>query len=92
MQRHPVFPERTQAKVRVVLRETAQHGRFDHDLTLKVWVDTAPGVGPEALRSALLRRANEILQRCFAIPEPTPILPPLTPRPGGSFQLRIPGA
>ncbi len=71
MQRHPTFADRTQAKVKVVLREIRAREAFDHNLTLRVWAkhcndqhepagseDRAAGQGrrdPQAHRSRLPR-------------------------------------
>ena len=36
MHRHPTLKDRTQAKVKVMLREIRSRETFDHNLTLKV--------------------------------------------------------
>ena len=73
MHRHAVFPQRTHARIKVLLRETAEFGLFEHEVMLRVWVDLAPGDGPEALRNALLERAAVVLRRTFATADRQPM-------------------
>ncbi|MGV3490485.1 MAG: hypothetical protein ACO1OG_04105 [Devosia sp.] len=63
MHRHPTFRDRTQAKVKVVLREIRAREAFDHNLTLRVWADTNDGMSPGDVKMALLTRAATILKR-----------------------------
>jgi hypothetical protein len=63
MHRHPTFRDRTQAKVKVVLREIRAREAFDHNLTLRVWADTNDGMSSNEVKMALLTRAATILKR-----------------------------
>lgn len=60
---HPTFADRTQAKVKVVLREIRAREAFDHNLTLRVWADTTAGMSSNDVKMALLTRAATILKR-----------------------------
>ena len=67
--RHPTFADRTQARVKVVLREIRAREAFDHNLTLRVWADTTAGMSPTDINMALLTRAATILKRTMASAE-----------------------
>jgi hypothetical protein len=69
MHLHPTFRDRTQAKVKVVLRETRAREAFDHNLTLRVWADTNDKMSPNDVRMALLTRAATILKRTMSAAE-----------------------
>jgi len=69
MRRHPRFPERTQAKVKVMLREITSRQNFDHNLTLRVWADTTDRMTPAEVRTALLLKAAAILKRTVSVAE-----------------------
>lgn len=67
MHRHPMFHDRTQAKVRVMLRETHSREVFDHNLTLKVWAETNDKMTPAEIKTALLTKAAAILKRTVKV-------------------------
>lgn len=67
--RHPTFADRTQARVKVVLREITAHQAFDHNLTLKVWADTNDKMSAAEINTALLTRAAAILKRTMTVAE-----------------------
>jgi len=67
--RHPTFADRTQARVKVVLREITAHQAFDHNLTLKVWADTNDKMSAAEVNTALLTRAAAILKRTMTVAE-----------------------
>ncbi len=67
LHRHPKLADRTQAKVRVVLREITANRAFDHNLTLKVWANTHAGMTPADINTALLTRAASILKRTMSV-------------------------
>ena len=69
LHRHPTFADRTQARVKVVLREITAHKAFDHNLTLKVWANTRPGMSTAEVNTALLTRAATILKRTMSVAE-----------------------
>ena len=69
MHLHPTFADRTQAKVKVVLREIRAREAFDHNLTLRVWANTNPGMSPTDVKMALLTRAATILRRTMSAAE-----------------------
>ena len=69
LHRHPTFADRTQAKVKVVLREITSHHAFDHNLTLKVWANTHEKMSPAEVNTALLTRAAAILKRTMSVAE-----------------------
>jgi hypothetical protein len=69
LHRHPTLADRTQAKVKVVLREITNHRALDHNLTLKVWANTRPGMSPAEVNTALLTRAATILKRTMSVAE-----------------------
>jgi hypothetical protein len=69
MHRHPMFADRTQARVKVVLRETTSGQAFDHNLTLKVWADTNDKMSVAEINTALLVRAATILKRTMTVAE-----------------------
>ena len=69
MHRHPVLPDRTQARVKVMLREIRSPETFDHDLTLKVWAYTDNKMTPADVKTALLTKAAAILQRTVSLAE-----------------------
>lgn len=66
---HPTLKDRTQAKVKVMLRETRSSETFDHDLTLKVWADTREDMTPTEVKTALLTKAAAILKRTVTVAE-----------------------
>jgi hypothetical protein len=63
MQRHPTLKDRTQARVKVMLREIRSRETFDHNLTLRVWADTREDMSPNEVKTALLTKAAAILKR-----------------------------
>lgn len=63
MRLHPTLKDRTQAKVKVMLRETLARQSFDHNLTLKVWANTDDKMTPAEVKTALLTKAAHILKR-----------------------------
>jgi hypothetical protein len=67
MHRHPTFADRTQAKVKVVLREIGTRESFDHNLTLKVWANTHDRMSASEVNTALLTRAAAILKRTMSV-------------------------
>ncbi|MDC9824042.1 hypothetical protein PRN20_09865 [Devosia sp. ZB163] len=67
MHRHPTFADRTQAKVKVVLREIGSRETFDHNLTLKVWANTNERMSKTEINTALLSRAATILKRTMSV-------------------------
>ena len=69
MQRHPTFADRTQAKVKVVLREIRAREAFDHNLTLRVWANTNERMSANDVKMALLTRAATILKRTMSTAE-----------------------
>lgn len=69
MRRHPTLKDRTEARVKVMLRETRSRETFDHDLTLKVWADTRDDMSQADVTTALLTRAAHILQRTVTVAE-----------------------
>jgi hypothetical protein len=69
MHRHPTFADRTQAKVRVLLREIRSRETFDHNLTLKVWANTHDQMTPSEVKTALLIKAATILKRTVSVAE-----------------------
>lgn len=69
MHLHPTFRDRTQAKVKVVLREIRAREAFDHNLTLRVWADTTDQMSPSDVKMALLTRAAGILKRTMSAAE-----------------------
>ncbi|WP_423068591.1 hypothetical protein [Devosia sp. CN2-171] len=69
LHRHPTFADRTQARVKVVLREITAHKAFDHNLTLKVWANTHTGMTTAEVNTALLTRAATILKRTMSVAE-----------------------
>ena len=69
MHRHPTFRDRTQAKVKVVLREIRAREAFDHNLTLRVWADTNDQMSSNDVKMALLTRAATILKRTMSAAE-----------------------
>lgn len=66
---HPTLKDRTQARVKVMLRETRSSETFDHDLTLKVWADTSEDMTPTEVKTALLTKAAAILKRTVTVAE-----------------------
>jgi hypothetical protein len=69
MHRHPTLKGRTQARVKVMLREIRPRETFDHDLTLKVWADTRDDMSPNEVKTALLTKAATILKRTVTVAE-----------------------
>lgn len=69
MQRHPTFADRTQAKVKVLLREIRSRETFDHNLTLKVWANTHDQMTASEVKTALLVKAATILKRTVSVAE-----------------------
>lgn len=69
VRRHPTFNDRTQAKVKVMLREIRSRETFDHNLTLRVWANTNDGMSPSEIKSALLSKAATILKRTVSVAE-----------------------
>ncbi len=69
MHRHPMFADRTQARVKVVLREITPGQAIDHNLTLKVWADTNDQMSVAEINTALLTRAATILKRTMTVAE-----------------------
>lgn len=69
MQVHPTLADRTQAKVKVVLREMHAREAFDHNLTLRVWANTNERMSPNDVKMALLTRAATILKRTMSTAE-----------------------
>ena len=69
MHRHPTFADRTQAKVKVLLREIRSRETFDHNLTLKVWANTHDQMSPSEVKTALLITAATILKRTVSVAE-----------------------
>lgn len=65
--KHPVFRERTLAKVKVLLREKRGGDSFDHNLTLRVWADTTGTMSKHDVDMALLTKAAAILKRTMAV-------------------------
>lgn len=69
VRRHPMFNDRTQAKVKVMLREIRSRETFDHNLTLKVWANTNDRMTPAEVNTALLSKAATILKRTVSVAE-----------------------
>jgi len=69
MRRHATLKDRTQAKVKVVLREIRSRETFDHNLTLKVWANTRDDMSPNEVKTALLTKAADILKRTVKVAE-----------------------
>lgn len=69
VRRHPTLGGRTQAKVKVMLREVLSRKTFDHNLTLRVWAETNDRMSPHEVNTALLVKAASILKRTVAIAE-----------------------
>lgn len=69
MRRHPTLKDRTQAKVKVMLREIRSRETFDHNLTLKVWANTRDDMSPAEVKTALLTKAAHILKRTVTVAE-----------------------
>lgn len=69
MHQHPTFADRTQARVKVVLREITAQQAFDHNLTLKVWATTHERMTAAEVNTALLTRAAAILKRTMSVAE-----------------------
>jgi hypothetical protein len=69
MRRHPTLKDRTQARVKVMLREIRSREIFDHNLTLKVWADTRDDMTPTEVKTALLTKAATILKRTVTVAE-----------------------
>lgn len=69
MHRHPTFADRTQAKVKVLLREIRSRETFDHNLTLRVWANTNDKMSASEIKTALLTRAATILKRTVSVAE-----------------------
>lgn len=69
MRRHATLKDRTQAKVKVVLREIRSREVFDHNLTLKVWANTRDDMSPAEVKTALLTKAAAILKRTVTVAE-----------------------
>ncbi len=69
MRRHPTLKDRTQANVKVMLRETLARQSFDHNLTLKVWANTDDRMTPAEVKTALLTKAAHILKRTVTVAE-----------------------
>lgn len=63
---HSTLSDRTNARVRVKLRETRDGQASDMELTLKVWAVTTPDMDDADVRSALLIRAAAVLSRTLA--------------------------
>ena len=68
MHRHPTFKDRTQARVKVLLRESRSRETFDHNLTLKVWANTTDKMTASEVKTALLTKAATILKRTSRSP------------------------
>jgi hypothetical protein len=69
MRLHPTLKDRTQARVRVMLRESRQRETFDHNLTLKVWANTRDDMTAAEIKTALLSKAADILKRTVSVAE-----------------------
>jgi hypothetical protein len=69
LRRHPTLRDRTQAKVKVMLREIRSRETFDHNLTLKVWANTRDDMSPAEVKTALLTKAATILKRTVTVAE-----------------------
>jgi hypothetical protein len=69
MRRHPTLKDRTQARVKVMLREIRPRETFDHNLTLKVWANTRDDMSPAEVKTALLTKAATILKRTVTVAE-----------------------
>lgn len=69
MQAHPRLADRTNARLRVRLQETNASDTIDHDLVIRVWTDTRPGMSVTDIQSALLMRAAAIIRRTIASAE-----------------------
>jgi hypothetical protein len=69
MRRHPTLKDRTQARVKVMLREIRSRETFDHNLTLKVWANTDDKMTPAEVKTALLTKAAHILKRTVTVAE-----------------------
>lgn len=67
--RHPIFLDRTLARVKVTLREIRSREIFDHDLTFKVWATTDEKMTPAGVKAVLLTRAAAILKRTVSVAE-----------------------
>lgn len=72
---HPIFRDRTQARIKVTLRETGTIPATDHALTVKVWTDNR-GRSDDAIREDLVLKAATILKRTAdradQLPHPVP--------------------
>jgi len=62
MHPHPIFRDRTKARIKVTLRETGPRPPVDHALTVNVWTDNE-GRSADAIREALIVKAAAILKR-----------------------------
>ena len=69
LRRHPTLSDRTQAKVKVLLREIRPRETFDHNLTLRVWANTRDDMSAAEIRTALLSKAAAILKRTVTVAE-----------------------
>jgi hypothetical protein len=69
MRRHATLRDRTQAKVKVVLREIRSRETFDHNLTLRVWANTRDDMTVTEVKTALLTKAAHILKRTVKVAE-----------------------
>jgi len=69
MHRHPTFKDRTQARVKVLLRESRSRETFDHNLTLKVWANNTDKMTASEVKTALLTKAATILKRTVSVAE-----------------------
>ena len=63
MHRHPTFADRTQAKVKVLLREIRSRETLDHNLTLRVWANTHDQMSPSEVKTALLIKATLLFSK-----------------------------
>lgn len=76
---HPIFRDRTQARIKVTLRETGTLPNTDHALTVKVWTDNK-GRTDEAIREELVVKAATILkrtaERADQMPSPVAVVVP----------------
>ena len=62
MHPHEIFRNRTQARIKVTLRETGIGAAVDHQLTVRVWTDNE-GRDANGIREALILKAAAILKR-----------------------------
>lgn len=77
MHPHPMFRNRTQARIKVTLRETGIGPAVDHALTVRVWTDNEDR-DVSGIREALILKAAAILKRTTeradrATPHPLPL-------------------